>query len=53
MSAYDFIRSLISDVGFPIVVAGYLLLRVDKLLREILQAQIRMENHLDTLAKKK
>jgi len=53
MNGFDIIRSLISEVGFPIVVAGYLLIRVDELLRELLKSQLRMENHLNDLVKKK
>ena len=32
--SYDQLVQLISQVGFPIVVAAYLLIRTDKLLRE-------------------
>lgn len=37
MNTEDII-SLVGDLGFPIFVAGYLLLRTDKLMRELLSA---------------
>jgi len=36
MDVYDAIASMISKLGFPIFVATFLLLRVDKTLRDIL-----------------
>ena len=34
----DDIARLIGDLGFPIFVAGYLLIRTDKMMREIVTA---------------
>lgn len=43
------IAELIAQVGFPIVVALYLLIRLDTLLREILKCLSRLTNALNTL----
>ena len=37
MNTNDII-ALVGDLGFPIVVAGYLLMRTDKMMRELLSA---------------
>ena len=43
------IAELIAQVGFPIAVAIYLLVRMDMLLREIMKSLTRLTNALNTL----